>query len=179
MEAVQDFLGWYLAPWTRVDRKGFNTALLIASVPGLLLMFVGFGDMTSSVLGGLGQLKDLGSGGDPMQMVNGLEGMLAPQPAGNVPFDWSGLINGLCFVALIPFCRMRLRDMGWFGWQEVVWTVVLNASVVAGMVEVVTGRDVLPWGWLFGLLNFGGYLWLAMAKGKVRERHLEVPRDGV
>jgi hypothetical protein len=176
VEQLQELLDWYLAPWRRIGRWGFNTALTVASLPGLVMMFIGFGDMASSVFGGLGQMQDMMNSGDPTQMLNGLQGMMGGT-AGHHHFDWSGFINGLCFVALIPFCRMRLRDMGWFGWPEVVWTVLLNASVVAGLVEAVTGWNVLPWGWVFGALNLFGYVWLAFAKGKARERHLEVPHD--
>lgn len=105
-----------------------------------------------------------------------------PTPKDNgVGFDWSGLINGLCLLAMIPLSRMRLRDMGWFGWQEMILTVLFNISVVEGLIQSLTGFDILPMGMLWSSLNFAGYAWLTFAKGKERaavfERVPEVWED--
>ena len=178
-EILENFLAWYLAPWRRIGRKEFGLALTLATVPSLIIMVLGWGSSAGSFIDPLMSLAGIGQqlsngGGDMGSLQASLEKLQAGATA--VPaakavvasFDWSGLLNGLCLLAMIPIGRMRLRDMGWFGWQENVLTVIFNISVVEGLLQSLTGYDLLPWGTLWSLLNFAGYGWLTFAKSKPR-----------
>lgn len=168
-EAVRDFLGWYLAPWRRIGRKEFGIGLTLATLPGLFLMVFGWGSSAGSYLAPLQSL--LSGGGDPealLQGLSGLEGALAGGGEAAFTIDWTGVVNGLLLLALVPLGRMRLRDMGWFGWHEIVLTVAFNVSVVGGLVLSLTGYDVVPMGMLWSIINFVGYGWMTFAKGKER-----------
>ena len=209
---LQEFLSWYLAPWRRIGRKEFGIALTVATIPSIIIMFMGFGSGIGGFLDPVMSLTGMGQQVGNMELENipqdraigseklkemgfapQLENPLAPNQGGNKPavtkpaplepapskgwsIDWSGILNSLCLLAMIPLSRMRLRDMGWFGWQENFLTVVFNISVVGGLIQSVTGYDILPLGMMFGMLNFGGYAWLSIAKSQKREAvHEKVP----
>jgi uncharacterized membrane protein YhaH (DUF805 family) len=207
-EFLQEFLAWYLAPWRRIGRKEFGIALTVATIPSIIIMFMGFGSGVGGFLDPIMQLSGVGQqvgnleletntadrsiGSEQLkgmgfapQLSNPLASKAAPAPVKHsVPaqpsflgkIDWSGIINGLCLLAMVPLSRMRLRDMGWFGWQENFLTVVFNISVVEGLIQSISGFDLLPMGTMFGFLNFLGYAWLSLAKGKPREAvHEKVP----
>ncbi len=147
MEAVWSFLDWYLAPWRRISRGGFATALTLVTLPGLFVMIFGWGGSAGHYLS---PLLDMMAGGDPLVALNGLMAAgTGAEPAFTV--DWTGVMNSLLLLALVPLCRMRLRDMGWYGWQEMVLTAVFNVSVAGGLVECLTGYNPLPWALAWGL----------------------------
>lgn len=169
---IQEFLSWYLAPWRRLGRKEFGIALVVVALPGFILMVVGFGNSASHFLGPLLSIGDMAGNPDEMLkqaqgMSDSLKGMMGTGPQGE-PFhvDWSGILNNGLLLLLLPLTRMRLRDMGWFGPKELAMTVVLNLSVADSLLYSVCGVSILPWSTVFGLVNFVGYLWLSMAKGK-------------
>lgn len=165
MEAVRGFLDWYLAPWRRIGRKDFGIALTLATLPGLFIMMFGWGGSAGHYLGPVLDLMDGQS--DPMATMQGLWGGGTPiAPAFEV--DWTGALNSALLLAMIPLCRMRLRDMGWFGWKEVVPVVVFHVSVAEALVQSLTGYDVVPLGMAWGLATFAGYSWMTFAKGKAR-----------
>lgn len=208
-EQLQEFLAWYLAPWRRIGRKPFNIALFVATIPGLIFMVVGFGNSAGNFLEPLMNLTNISQPvgnmelehdaadrsigteqlrqvGFAPQMTSPLDKLKKPAPtpvqqpvSRGWDIDWSGIFNSLCLLAMIPISRMRLRDMGYFGWQEVFLTVVFNVSVVEGLIQALSGWDIsgyLPLGSLWGFINFMGYAWLSMAKGKAREAvHEKVP----
>lgn len=202
-EFLEEFLSWYLAPWRRIDRKTFGIALTIATIPGIIIMIAGFGGSGGSFLDPLMSVSGMGGGTDQQAISSMSNSDLqlqvekmrsqftpdgaaaakdaaakAPVKAAAWKIDWSGILNGLCLVAMIPLSRMRMRDMGWFGWQETFLTVVFNISVVEGLIQSISGYDVLPYGTLWGFLNFGGYAWLSIAKAQYREAvHEKVPTD--
>lgn len=168
---LQDFLEWYLAPWRRIDRKGFGIALLIVSVPSLLAVFTlaeGAGGFIGPMLDVVGALKGIGDGGDAMGALETVQNSMSGVSGGNAQggIAWMAVVNNLLLLGLFPVCRMRLRDMGLSGRQELGWAIVLNISVVDALAAAFVGEGVLPFGWLWTLLNFGGYLWLSMARGK-------------
>lgn len=195
-EFLEDFLSWYLAPWRRIDRKTFGIALTIATIPGIIIMIAGWGSSGGSFLDPIMGLMGHGGGTDQqvtgamsnadLQLtvekmrgtLTGTGGAVAATKAVAFSIDWSGILNGLCLLAMVPLGRMRLRDMGWFGWQENVLTVLFNLSVVEGLIQSMTGWDVLPYGNLWGFLNFAGYAWLSLAKGQHRTAvHENVPTE--
>lgn len=183
-EQLQAFLAWYLAPWRRIGRKEFAIALTVATVPGLILMVVGLGDSAGHFFGPLMNLANMGQGmdaavnsgdvaalqghmnsmGNSFSSFGNLLGGGQAEQAFHV--DWSGAFNNVLLLALLPLTRMRLRDMGWFGKQELALTLAFNLSVFGSLVDSLTGWNPLPMASLFGILNFGGYMWLSMAKGK-------------
>lgn len=173
---LESFLAWYLAPWRRIGRKEFGIALMLATVPGLLIMAFGLGSSAGSFIDPVMNVMDVGqqlsnSGGDLGSLQGSLEKLQTSVTADSEvseAFDWSGLLNGLCLLAMVPLVRMRLRDMGWFGKQELVLTVVFNIAVVGGLMKSVTGLDLLPMGMLWSFWNFVGYGWLSFAKSKPR-----------
>ncbi len=79
----QDFLGWYLAPWRRINRMTFNLVIGVAMIPGLLFSLTGFLGGAGGVLGPAMELMGAGpsaavgraGGGVPpgmaAQMANG------------------------------------------------------------------------------------------------------------
>ncbi|RYG59077.1 MAG: hypothetical protein EON60_11520 [Alphaproteobacteria bacterium] len=168
MDAVLDFLNWYMAPWRRIGRKEYGIGLTLATLPGLFMMVFGWGSSAGSFLAPLQGL--MSGGGDPEAMLQGLQALQNGGDAAAAGFtiDWSGVVNGLLLLALVPLGRMRLRDMGWFGWQEIVLTVAFNISVVGGLILALTGYDVVPMGMLWSIVNFVGYGWMTFAKGKPR-----------
>lgn len=182
----QEFLDWYLAPWRRIGRVEFGAFLAAVSVPGFILMIFGFADGLSGWLAPLAGLMDVGkqvSGGGEagLDALQGLAGQLQAGSSGvsdtpaATPFDWSGLVNNLLLIMLIPLCRMRLRDMGKVGKKEWVMTALFNVGPVDAFLQVF-GLDIVPLGWLFGLLNFGGYTWLCIAASAPRvPAHERVP----
>lgn len=169
---LREFWDWYAAPWRRIDRKGFGVALLVVSVPSLLGLFVmaeSAGGFVGPLLDIVAAMKGLGQGGDPLAALetaqgamNGLSGDVA-QPGG---IAWWALVNNALLVGLFPVCRMRLRDMGYTGRQELGWAIAMNLSAVDGVIAAVAGEGVLPLAWLWTILNFGGYIWLSLAKGQ-------------
>lgn len=181
---LEDFLHWYLSSWQRMDRKKFGLILTLATVPGMLIMVIGWGSSAGSFLEPL--LGLMGQGGQLTQAMNGgdlsslnpdaLQGMLsgltsAPTAVAGAhhAFDWSGLVNTLCLLACVPMCRMRLLDMGWQGRAQLLLVGLINLATLGDLVHVLTGFDVLPLGWVFSLLNFAGYMWLMLAKSKPQE----------
>ncbi len=194
-EMIQEFLSWYLAPWRRIGRKEFGIGLTVATLPGFLLILLGIGSGAGSFIAPLMDLTTLSQPVGNMELERhpvdvsvGTEQLknvgFAPQihnpfrsqpevSAPTVPeapraFDWSGLISGLCLLLIVPLVRMRLRDMGWFGWHEMVITGVMSVSVVGSVIQSLTGYDVIPLGMLWSSLNFMGYLWLTLAKSQPR-----------
>jgi hypothetical protein len=192
----EDFLAWYLAPWRRMGRKEFGIILTLATVPGIVIMLVGWGSGAGSVLepilGFMGAGQQLGqtfnNAGDLANLQQGLErmqsgltglGSSAPAAPAVSHFDWGGLINALCLLACVPMCRMRLLDMGWVGWQSLTLLALINLATVGDLVHVVSGFDVLPAAWVFSMLNFCGYFWLMLAKSRVREApYARIPAAG-
>lgn len=181
-----EFLSWYLAPWRRMGRVEFGAFLAAVSVPGFLLMILGFADSVTGWLAPVAGMLDIGkqmtsaanaSMTDPaalQDVANQLTGdafmpgmNAASTAAAAAHFDWPGLVNNVLLLALVPLCRMRLRDMGKTGKTELVWTVLLNVSPLIALLAVF-GVDFIPLGWAFGLLNFGGYIWLCMAASAPR-----------
>lgn len=184
-----------MAPWRRIGRREFGIALAVVTLPGLLFMLIGWGSGAGSwlepLMGFMGAGQDVSqnfnNSGDLANLQLGLERLQSmatgapnsgPAVEAAAGFDWGGLLNGLLSLALIPLCRMRLRDMGWFGWQEMALIGAMYVDVVAGLGQVVTGVYLLPLGWLWGLLNFGGLAWLTFAKGQPRLAvHERIPGD--
>ncbi len=159
---------WYTAPWRTTGRKEFGIGLTLVTLPGLFLMVFGWGNTMGSYLAPvMGVLAD---GISPEALMQGMAALQSDAAPAGFTIDWTGVVNGLLLLALIPLVRMRLRDMGWFGWREVVLTAVLNVSVAAGVVYSLTGYDLLPLGFMWGVINFAGYAWLMLAKGKPRGR---------
>jgi uncharacterized membrane protein YhaH (DUF805 family) len=76
------------------------------------------------------------------------------------------VLNNVLLLGIFPLCRMRLRDMGYTGRAELGWAIVFHISVVDALIAAFVGEGVVPLGWLWTLLNFGGYIWLSSAKGK-------------
>jgi uncharacterized membrane protein YhaH (DUF805 family) len=165
-----EFLSWYLAPWRRIGRRDFGIALLVATLPGLLLMFVGFGSSASHFMGPLMGLADVAQSGNPDELLKQAQalqaGMGTGAPETGFAVDWTGVLNNVLLLALLPLTRMRLRDMGWLGRKELIVAVVLNLSVANSLLVSLTGLSVLPLAWLFGVVNFVGYIWLSVAQGK-------------
>lgn len=189
----QEFLDWYLAPWRRIGRVEFGAFLAAASVPGFLLMIFGFADSVSGWLAPLAGMLDIGKQmGDvtnasltdvtAMQHVasqlNGdafMPSMNAAASAPSAAFDWPGVVNNVLLLALVPLCRMRLRDMGKTGKVEWALTALLNVAPLDALLNVF-GADIIPLGWAFGLLNFAGYTWLCIAASAPRvAAHERVP----
>ncbi len=169
---LEDFFHWYLASWRRIDRKGFGIALLIVSVPSLLAVFFmaeGAGGFIGPILDILFALKGIGNGSDAMGALETAQGAIASlsgsgaEPGG---IAWMAVLNNVLLLALFPLCRMRLRDMGYTGRQELGWAIAFNVSVVNALIAAFVGEGVIPLSWLWTLLNFGGYIWLSSAKGK-------------
>ena len=173
LDALRTFLDWYVTPWRRIDRTGFGIALLIVSLPSLIMAFAmarNVGGYVGPMLDILFALKGLGAGGDvggALDTMNNAMGALERREK-TAYFDWLGLVNNLLLLGLFPLCRMRLRDMGQTGRQELGWALAMNLSVVNGLIYNVLGVYVLPLGWVWTLLNFGGYMWLSAAKGTPR-----------
>lgn len=170
-DVLTTFLAWYLAPWRRLDRKGFGVALLVVSLPSLLGIFTmaeGAGGFIGPMMDIVMAIKGLSAGGDAMGALetaqHAMSGMTGGEAAGGI--SWFALLNNLLLLGLFPLCRMRLRDMGYAGRQELGWALAMNVSVLDSLIKTVVGSGVLPLGWLWVLVNFGGYIWLSMAAGK-------------
>jgi hypothetical protein len=181
---LNDFFTWYLAPWRRINRLQFGVILTLVTVPGLIMSFIGIGNMASGFLGpltgalgagqGLQNAVSSGNLGDIQQSLGAINQLL-PTTAGHTVtqapagIPWGSLFNNLLLLAIVPLCRMRLRDMGWVGWKEIALTVIFNISVLNAVLENLFAVDLLPANTLFGMANFIGYAWLCFAKSKPRE----------
>lgn len=177
---ISDFLAWYLAPWRRISRWEFGVALMVATVPGLLLSLIGLGNSVGSFiepfmgLFSAGQsLQSAVGNGDISSLSHSLGTFSAlAMPAAPAPtshgIDWSSFINTVLLLATVPLCRMRLRDMGYKGHSEIALTGILNISVLNNLIVILTGWHLLPLETLFGVCNFAGYIWLCAAKSKPR-----------
>lgn len=169
---LDDFFNWYLASWRRIDRKGFGLALLIVSVPSLLALFTmaeGAGGFIGPMLDVVGALKGVSAGGDASAALESAQNAMSSLNGGSAGpngIAWMAVLNNVLLLALFPLCRMRLRDMGYTGRQELGWAIAFNISVVDALIAAFIGDGIMPFGWLWTLLNFGGYIWLSSAKGK-------------
>ena len=144
-----------------MDRKEFALALTIASLPGMLFWLIGFGNTLAGIPGMVKHLSALNLQ-NVMTLVDG------PAKAAVFRIDWAGVVNNLCYLASVPACTMRLRDMGYLNKKAWVASAIINVYVVDCVVVSLTGHDVLPFSNLFMLLSYGGYGWLTFARGKPR-----------
>lgn len=158
-----------------MGRVEFGVFLAVASVPGMIFFFVGGVENASGWLAPVMGLMDamhsaqsaLGGGGGDLgalqqqlqQLQDGVGGGAAAPVVHHV--DWGGLVNALLQLAMVPLCRMRLRDMGWTGWPEVVLTVLFNLTAVYGVVDAL-GAEGLPFDTLLSVVSFLGFIWLCM-----------------
>ena len=170
---MQEWLGWYLAPWRRVGRMTFNVVLTLASLPSLLMGFFGDGGggFMAPLLGALngggesgGMSPDaLAAMGESLQRVARMPGV-APQPG--VLFDWALLVNNSLMVLLLPLVQMRLRDMGKGG----KWLWPLTVGAYGGVVAGFSGMAGLGWGGVGTVVQWVSFLmllWLCSARTQV------------
>jgi uncharacterized membrane protein YhaH (DUF805 family) len=187
-EFFQEFLSWYLAPWRRIGRGSFNIALVAVTVPGMLLMVLGWGSHAGNFLGPVMNIMDMGHQMEAMNSnvetqgnvadvqrrlesfkdssMGNIMGTASGKPADDKGVDWSGLLNALLLLGMVPMVAMRLRDMGKTGWVVWMWVVLFNVSVVDSLISSLLGFGIVPMGFLWGVVNFFGYGWLGTAKSK-------------
>ncbi len=174
---LAEYLSELLQPWRRVSRAEFGAALGVASVPGLVLMVTGFIEGGSGLLGPLATLAQGGGGATSAQaatLENALTQLSTSAPV--AAFEPTSLINPLVLLALTPFCRGRLNDMGYTPTPALALTAAIQLSTLNDLVSVFYTPGVLPMAWLFMLANFGGYIWLTLGKPAPRlARHEQVP----
>ncbi len=167
-ELLQRFWAWYAAPWRTLNRKDFGIALAVVSLPSLVMAFFslgGAGGFIGPALDMMAAVKGIGAGdASGLEALSALGGGAAEEPGVNV----MAVVNTLLLMAMFPLVRMRLRDMGHYGRQELGWAIAIHVALVNQLAEAVFGWAPVPMGWLWSVINFGGYVWLSMAKGKPR-----------
>jgi hypothetical protein len=84
MEPLVQAWQWYIAPWRRIGRPAFGTALAVASIPTLLFMLLGWADLGSSWLSPFGSLTGLSDLSNPQNLESNL-GALNGLGAGALP----------------------------------------------------------------------------------------------
>lgn len=170
-----------LQPWRRVSRGEFVLALTVLSAPGMVMLLAGMMESGSSLIGPLLDAKAMVSqaqSGDMaalQQLTQQLTGSTSSGAATSgvtpaaLPLNLGELVNSLCLLLLTPFVRGRLLDMGYTAKAAMVLALVVQLSVLAGAFAAVAQREILPFGWLFGLLTLVGYTWLTIRGGKPRK----------
>lgn len=184
---MHDFLHWYLAPWSRIGRAGFNAVWVVASIPSLLAMLFGIGEVAG---GGMQPLMDvLGlrdgfMGGDPVvvqaALLNLHQQVATPAEVAK-GVDWMWWLDSACWVALLPLVMMRLRDMGVKNGTTLwVWVGVFYAPTVMQWIQAALMIEV---GMLFnvvlGVAGFGVMAWLCVAPSAARTVTAPVPSGRV
>jgi hypothetical protein len=167
-----EYITSLLSPWRRVARAEFNIAMTLLSLPGFMLSLMGMmssgGNMFSS-LSGLAKGFQGGQGG-----LEGLVNTLGAPIVSATPVvagpmvDVGGLLNGLLMLLFTPFVRGRLLDMGISSRNALILAFLVQASVLNGTIQSLTGAGVLPYGLAFGLLTFVAWGVLAVKASKAR-----------
>jgi len=167
-----------LQPWRRVSRGEFVFALTVLSAPGMVMMLGGMMESGSSLIGPLLDAKAMVSqaqSGDMAALQQLTQQLTGPSSTSTgvtpaaLPLNLGELVNSLCLLLLTPFIRGRLLDMGYTAKAAMVLALVVQLSVLAGAFAAVAQREILPYGWLFGLLTLVGYTWLTIRGGKPRK----------
>ena len=73
---LNDLLGWYIAPWRRMNRATFNVIMLVITLPGFALQALGWGDGLSGMAGHGADILDFARN---LQDATGATGALPPQ----------------------------------------------------------------------------------------------------
>ena len=170
---LNELLAWYLAPWRRIGRAPFNTALVVANLPSMVLSFSGSGDggpgmfeMAKSLMGGGGipttpQEADRANA-SAQAATDFLSGMMGNGAAAHHA-GMADYLDVAVWLLLVPLVMMRLRDTGRAGTSLWVFVAMVYATVALELVSVLTGAD-------FGVMGTGLYLlsgavvaWLCLA----------------
>lgn len=167
-----------LQPWRRVSRAEFVLALTVLSAPGMVMMLAGMMESGSSLIGPLLNAKAMvnqAQSGDMAALQQLAQQLSGPGSSSSgvtpaaLPLNLGGLVNSLCLLLLTPFVRGRLLDIGYTAKAAMVLALVVQLSVLAGAFAAVAQREILPFGWLFGLITLVGYTWLTIRGGKPRK----------
>jgi uncharacterized membrane protein YhaH (DUF805 family) len=189
---IDDFLAWYLAPWRRIGRAPFNTAVVVATIPSMVLSLTGMVEGAKGLLGPLMGLMGGGSGGgtpdlagmmngdfgggngggpDPAQLQKALDqlqqGASAPAPHG---VAWGDVLDSGIWLALLPLVMMRLRDMGKSGVMLWVFIVLLYAPILMQLAAAFAGDVFGTAQTVAGFVSFVLLAWMCVAKSHREER---------
>ena len=187
---IAEYLAAVWAPWRRVNRTEFNLALLLLSLPGLLLSVFGGMDSAAGLFGTLGNLSNAMQGGGGVgdleamhRMVSSLNSTVAgaAAPAATAvaaPLNIGALLGNVLLFLALPFVRGRLLDIGYGSRTAMVGALLIQLSVLDGVLAVFGGKGLLPLGWVFGLLTFVSYFYLSLKAAAPRTRR-RIGADGV
>lgn len=165
----QEFLGWYLAPWRRMNRMTFNVVVGMAMIPGILFSFTGLLDGAGGVLGPAMDL--MGGGGTSSAPVSGAgpEGLppgLADQLAKVKGNDGHGMSDAEVTRAvseMMPHGPMAnvpgTGQASGFSWGMLVGDLIMLALVPLVMMRL---RDMGQRGMVMWILLGGAYASIAV-----------------
>ncbi len=158
MDDVNNFLSWYLSPFSRVGRKVFNMAISLMFLPFLFISFAGLMDMADTVASSVGS--------NPLIL----------QGDKDAPFPWDKLLKSLVFLALVPLFMMRARDAVYPEWTA----YIVAAYAALDIVTLLTGESFGIIGVLLGLAFFVVTTLLCFTKTRYKtlsERNADEQKD--
>jgi uncharacterized membrane protein YhaH (DUF805 family) len=130
---IQKFLNWYLAPWSRLGRGGFNAILFLVFLPLLVMQFYSVLQAVEGVSAYAGE-----GGNSPYAQQQAVGEMAQSLLQGTAPpgaDGWQVFVPYFLYAFMYPLVLMRLRDMGW----DLRWAWLAYAPLVTGFLDEIMG----------------------------------------